>query len=194
MKGRLMILLFGALLIVVALYLQRKPAASPLPVLGTVGDFELVDEQGQPFTAARFHNRVSLLDFIFTSCAGPCPLMSARMQALQDSLKDLPVIQLVSFSVDPETDTPQVLRDYGLRFSARPGRWYFLTGRPEEMFRIIRTGFHLTVAADTEGILHSTKFVLLDRRAGIRGYYDSEDDSSMARLVADTRMLVDAGE
>ena len=194
-RRRLLIVVLGLLLVAAAAWtVFRRPAPVALPHLGTVGDFQLTNEQGRPFSAAHLRGRVSVLDFIFTTCAGPCPFMSARMMGIQDSLRDLEGFQLVSFSVDPETDTPEVLREYGERFGARPGRWQFLTGPREEIYRVIRTQFHLTVEADTEGILHSTKFVLLDRSAGIRGYYDSEDDSAMAALQGDVRRLAAAGE
>ena len=100
-------------------------------------------------------------------------------------------LQLVSFSVDPDEDTPDVLKEYAGRFSAVGGKWIFLTGQATDMYTLSRTGFHLGVEADSNAILHSTKFVLIDADAVIRGYYDSEDEESLTRLRKDVIVLLE---
>lgn len=159
--------------------------------LGTVPEFSLTTEDHQPFTNRDFKDKVTIADFIFTTCAGPCPLMSAQMQHLQQELNDIPSLQLVSFSVDPETDTPEVLTEYANRFAAIKGKWIFLTGSKKTIYDITRNGFHLAVEDDENAIAHSTKFVLADKQANIRGYYDSEDEESLKKLMEDAKQLME---
>lgn len=169
----------------------------PLPELGTVPDFRLTGHDGQPFARASLLGRPFVADFIFTRCGGICPAMTARMAQLQRTLD--PRVRLVSFSVDPEHDTPEVLSRYARDFGAQPG-WAFITGARPALHSLATEGFHLTAmeappdqAQGADGpFLHSGKFVLVDQQARIRGYYDSEEASEITRLVRDaTRLLAD---
>lgn len=134
-----------------------------------------------------------IVDFIFTSCQGPCPLLSANMAGLQ---KDLPSgVGLLSLSVDPHHDSPQVLKNYAAKFAADPDRWFFATGDKARIYQLMRDGFKLAVREDPQApagfqITHSTKFVLLDPAANIRGYYDGEDPGALRRLKKDAASLV----
>ena len=109
---------------------------------------------------------------------------------MQDTLRSLQGVQFISFSVDPETDTPEVLSEYAARFGAEEGRWRFLTGDRRVIYDLARNGFHLVAEADSEGIAHSTKFILIDQSAMIRGYYDSDDEESMRSLITDLHSLL----
>ncbi|MCP4246526.1 MAG: SCO family protein [bacterium] len=164
-----------------------EPAAPDLPTLGQAPPFELTERDGEPFQAAELTGKVWVADFIFTYCAGPCPLMTSRMAELQKAVADLPDVRLVSFSVDPERDTPQVLRRYADRYGADPERWFFLTGDEALIRTVAVNGFKLGSMDDL--ILHSAKFALVDRSGAIRGYYDSSDADVVARLAADIRSL-----
>ena len=102
-------------------------------------------------------------------------------------------VHLVTFSVDPETDTPEVLRDYAQRLHAQPGRWDFLTGDKESIYRLTRDGFKLAVAegAGDEGqLVHSTRAALVDRRGTIRGYYDVTAPDGVTTLLAATSQVL----
>ncbi|MEP6809013.1 MAG: SCO family protein [Chthoniobacterales bacterium] len=159
---------------------------------GAVPQFELTNQEGQPFGSAELKGKIWIADFIFTSCPGPCPIISSRMSELQRPLENSDV-QLVSFTVDPKTDTPEVLRDYGARLHARPGRWNFLTGPEAKMFSLIRGGFKLGVSdgADELGApVHSTRAALIDRTGAIRGYYDMTAPDAVTTLLADTNHLL----
>lgn len=188
-------ILFAAAFITVAIVVVLKVwynsnATPSLPIIGTVPEFSMLDEDSARVTSTLFRGKVSITDFIFTSCAGTCPMMSTRMAELQVELNTHPEIQFVSFSVDPETDTPAVLEQYARGYGAQKGKWIFLTGNKKETYELTRQGFHLGL--DTEGedaIIHSQKFVLVDPDGLIRGYYDSEEDSSMQRLVIDATLL-----
>jgi len=167
-----------------------------LPVYGQVPDFRLMERSGQSVTLSDLRGQIWIADFIFTRCPGPCPLMSARMAGLQQPLAERADVRLVSITVDPEYDTPQVLREYADRFRAGPS-WLFLTGNKAAIFKLAQQGFHLAAqdnpdaaSLDQGPIIHSTRFVLVDRQAQIRGYYDSTDKESMQRLLLDVEQLV----
>jgi len=102
-------------------------------------------------------------------------------------------VHLVSFSVDPEKDTPAVLRSYAERLQAEPGRWDFLTGAKSAIYKLSHDGFKLAVSdgSDAQGIpVHSTRMVLVDRHGQIRGYYDAAEPETITKLVADTNHLL----
>lgn len=163
-----------------------------LPDYGTVPDFSLTTEHRQPYTRDALMGKISIADFIFTECAGSCPVMSMKMEELQDTFHTQPDLRFVSFSVDPETDTPEVLAEYARNHHAIRDKWCFLTGSKKLITSITREGFHLGLEVEgTDAIIHSQKFVLIDNHAHIRGYYDSDDDSAMTRLILDARILLD---
>jgi len=163
-----------------------------VPSYGMVPPFQLVNQNGQPFGSAQLNGKIWIADFIFTSCRGPCPLISTRMSELQKPLEKTDV-HLVSFSVDPETDTPEVLRGYAEKLHAEPKRWDFLTGPKSAIYKISHDGFKLAISdgSDAEGIpVHSTRMVLVDRQGQIRGYYEGTEADAMTKLLADTNHLL----
>src|SRR5213596_2402257 len=159
---------------------------------GSVPSFQLTNQNGQPFGSPQLAGKIWIADFIYTMCPGPCPMISTRMSELQKPLEKTNV-RLVSFSVDPEKDTPQVLRSYAERLQAEPGRWDFLTGPKSAIYRLSHDGFKLAVSdgSDAQGIpVHSTRMVLVDRHGAIRGYYDAPEPEAVTKLVADTNHLL----
>lgn len=132
--------------------------------------------------------RVWVADFIFTRCIGPCPMLSANMQALQSQLPKS--VGLVSFTVDPDHDSPEVLNVYARKFSADPQRWFFVTGDKPALLRLFREGFQVAYDQDAAGnISHATNFVLVDAEARIVRYYDGLDPADLDRLIADAKKL-----
>src|SRR5205809_5593273 len=159
---------------------------------GTVPVFQLTNQNGQPFGSAQLAGKIWITDFIYTTCPGPCPMISSRMSELQKPLEKTDV-RLVSFSVDPEKDTPEVLRSYAERLQAEPGRWDFLTGPKSAIYKLSHDGFKLAVSdgSDAQGIpVHSTRMVLVDRHGQIRGYYDATEPEAVTKLLADTNHLL----
>src|SRR5947207_6337744 len=159
---------------------------------GTVPSFQLVNQNEQPFGSAQLAGKIWIADFIYTTCPGPCPMISSRMSELQKPLEKTDV-HLVSFSVDPDKDTPQVLRSYAEKWQAEPGRWDFLTGPKSAIYNLSHDGFKLAVSdgSDAQGIpVHSTRMVLVDRHDQIRGYYDATEADAVTKLVADTGHLL----
>jgi cytochrome oxidase Cu insertion factor (SCO1/SenC/PrrC family) len=158
---------------------------------GVLPPFELVNQDAQPFGSAQLAGRIWIADFIFTSCPGPCPIISSRMSELQKPLEKTD-IHLVSFTVDPEKDTPEVLRGYAEKLDAQPKRWDFLTGSRAAIYALTRDGFKLAVSdgSDEAGMpVHSTRVVLVDRRGAIRGYYDALAPDAVTKLLADANHL-----
>jgi protein SCO1 len=160
-----------------------------LPSYGAVPPFDLVNQEAQPFGSAQLTGRIWIADFIFTTCPGPCPIISTRMSELKRPLEQSDV-QLVSFSVDPEKDTPAVLREYAEKLKAQPSRWNFLTGQRDAIYYLMRDGFKLTILEDQGMPVHATSFVLVDRRGAIRGYYDALASDAVTKLLADTNHLL----
>jgi protein SCO1 len=162
-----------------------------LPDYGAVPPFSLTDRTERPVRLSDLAGKVWVVDFIFTSCPGPCPAMTSQMKRLQDELKGKRQVRLVSITVDPETDTPAVLSRYAAAVGGDPERWFFLTGPKNEIRNLANQGLHLAVAENPNAatnpeqgaIIHSTRFVLVDGRAHIRGYFDSTDDQSLQELV-----------
>ncbi len=172
-------------------------SAAIIPDYGAVPGFSLVERNGKTVTLADLKGHILIVDFIFTTCPGPCPVMTGRMKNLQDELKEKPDVRLVSVTVDPETDTPAVLSKYADSFGADPSRWYFLTGPRSAIKSLATDGLHLTLEVNTGAsavpgqgpIVHSTRFVLVDGRGHLRGYYDSTDNRSLQQLLRDIDQL-----
>jgi protein SCO1/2 len=180
---------FGLSLLGLSLVALAGCAASPgLPSYGVVGDFALTDQSNQPFLSANtLSGKVWIADFIFTNCVGPCPRMSAQMRQVDNALHDMRDLRLVSFTVDPARDTPEVLMKYAERYQAEPGVWFFLTGSQSTLHNLARNVFML---GDVDGDLqHSTRFVLIDRKARVRGYYLTSEDDAIPRLIADAKRV-----
>ncbi len=159
---------------------------------GTVPNFQLTNQNGKPFGSAQLSGKIWIADFVYTTCPGPCPIISSRMSELQKPLENSDV-HLVSVSVDPEKDTPEVLRGYADRLHAQPGRWDFLTGSKAIIYNLSRNGFKLGIddGSAEEGVpVHSTRMVLVDRRGTIRGYYDALAPDAVTKLLADTSHLL----
>jgi len=157
----------------------------PLPVLGEIPQFELLNQQGRKFDRSSLDGHVWVADFIYTNCEGPCPRMSSRMHGIQNATGT--AVKLVSFTVDPQRDTPQALAEYGRKFAADDARWTFLTGDAATLDKLDHDAFKLgNVGA---GLDHSTRFVLVDRKGRVRGYYGLAEGDPVARVAKDAARL-----
>lgn len=171
--------------IVVCLFFSGCAARKPLPVLGEVPAFRLTDQTGAAMDRTRLDGHVWVADFIYTTCQGPCPRMSSKMRALQTATPSS--VRLVSFTVDPDRDTPAALAAYGKRFAADTRRWTFVTGDKKTLNTLDRDAFRLgTLGADMD---HSTRFVLVDKKARIRGYYGIAEGDPVEKIAADAARL-----
>lgn len=191
------ILLLGSMTVGMIIYVAHT-RPKPLPVLAHVPQFTLTERSGRAVSSEELRGKVWVADFIFTNCAGPCPMMTRFMADLQAALPPRDDLRLVSFSVDPARDTPQALTDYAQKFGAHPDHWLFLTGQKEEIYRLAQSGFLVTVMdtppelreSGQEPILHSTVFVLVDRQGRVRGHYDTETENGLQKLYRDLETLL----
>lgn len=154
-----------------------------------IEDFSLTERSGKTITKADLVGRPWVACFVFTRCAGPCPRVTSQMRQLQDKLSGTNV-QLVTFDVDPEHDTPEVLRQYAETWTADPERWWFLTGEKRALYHLIHHSFKMPVQ-ETLGedrkpgfeIIHSTNLMHVDAGGRVQGKYNATDDAEVQRLL-----------
>ena len=204
-------LLLGVLIV----YGVVRGQATSLELYGDAPAFKLTDHLERPVSSDEFRGKVVVANFVYTKCPDICPLLSLRMQALQERLREEKLlgtrVQLVSFTTDPARDTPAVLRGYAERHRADPSAWRFLTGPEAEMKPMIVKGFFLGVEEvpsretaavagqpeqaqgeqqkDQYEVMHSTRFVLIDREGRIRAYNDGRE-LDLDGVVRDIRQLL----
>lgn len=181
---------------VVGATIAMRPPDPKLDDLGDVGTFSLVDERGQAFTDAALRGHVTIVSFLFTRCDTICPVITMKMQRVQDKTFDAgDRIKLASFSVDPGYDTPERLGEYAQRYKADPARWRFVTGRPEAVRPVIEGAFMTSMAREQDrpngipNIAHGGYFMLVDPTGHIRGHYDSNDVKNLDAMIHDARFL-----
>lgn len=160
----------------------------PPPVVGKVQAFELINTDNKKFSQAELNKKVWVADFIFTSCGGVCPRMSAKMAELYRSYEMSPDVNFVSISVDPDVDTPERLKEYASRYKADTQKWHFLTGKYDDIRDIAIKSFK--VGQPDEPIFHSQRFILVDQNHQIRGYYDYSSKEDMAKLFQDIALVL----
>jgi protein SCO1/2 len=158
-----------------------------LSILGQVQPFTLLDMEGKKFGLSDLKGKVWVANFFFTTCSDICPIMNKQMASLNRSFDLDRRIALVSFSVNPETDTPQVLKSYAQKYGAKK-TWYFLTGPREDITKIAVESFKL--GDIKEPIFHSSYFTLVDKSGLIRGYYDGTKQVEVNRLFRDAGILM----
>jgi protein SCO1/2 len=178
---------------------EVTPAAdgSGLPVYGSIPEFELVDQDGRPFTRSSLAGEPWVVDFIFTSCAGVCIPMTRRMVDLQE--EGLPT-RFLSVSVDPARDGPEVLKAFREKWDGDAARWTLAVGSHEAVMALASDAFKLPVSTgqtQVDGmpeLFHSQRFALVDAQGRVRGYYAHDDDLAIGQLRADVAALRALGE
>jgi protein SCO1/2 len=170
---------------------------SDLPRVNIVPPFSLAERGGGTITNKDLDGKVWVADFVYTTCPGPCPLITSAMARLQAKILPDPNVQLVSLSVDPQTDTPAVLAAYADHYHADPHRWWFLTGPEKQIYALIKDGFYQAVV-DNRGqppqdgqftVTHSTQMALVDANGVVRGFYEALDAGEQAQLLRDIKIL-----
>lgn len=178
--------------------LRREPLPK-LPVLGSLPDFTLTDQDGRPYGSADLRGKVWVASFIFTRCPTICPDITRKMAKIQHRARNIePAFRLISFSVDPDFDTPSRLTEYAQRHKASPRMWRMLTGPLDDVKRTIVGGLKIGMGtpvneADLENVFHGTHFVLVDADMRIRGYYDSSDPELGDNVLQAAAMLINRG-
>lgn len=187
-------IIVGSILMIVMRGAPTRASAMEVPVLGSVPEFSLTEANGTALRRADLLGKVWVASFLFTRCGEACPLLMQHEARLQPDLPVRDDLRLVSFSVDPDWDTPKVLTEYAHTFGVDRSRWLFLTGDKKQVYHLASDGFRLAAQpadpAKEMPILHSTKLVLVDRNGAIRGYYDSSDPVEMQKLIRDVRQVL----
>jgi len=159
-----------------------------LPKLGSIPSFEFTDSDGNLISQEELSGKAWVADFIFTTCTMACPVMTGNMNLIHKAFKNNDKVRIVSISVYPEYDTPEILKEYASRYNANTNRWHFLTGPEENVKLVIKNGFKM---GDYEDIIfHSEKFALVDQNGNIRGYYNGMKTDDIKTLKKDIRILL----
>ena len=166
---------------------MRGRTASPrLEKYAPAPEFRLTAQDGSTVSTADLKGKVWVANFIFTRCAGPCPLMTSRMAQLNQSLgSKVKDVELITITVDPENDTPEVLKAYSEKVGGS-SRWRFLTGPKDEVENTVSKGFLQVLSKEPSGTpVHSTRFVLVDKDGWMRGFQDGNDPEVVQKLLMD---------
>jgi protein SCO1/2 len=206
-KGDILVMASALVLMVVLVVANiargkgKKEAAPAISRYGMIEDFALTDHHNQPFGIERVRGKVWVANFIFTSCATECPLLSRRMQDIQEKFKNDPRVELVSISVDPRTDSPERLAKYAEAFNAGE-KWSFLTGDTGEIKRLSTRGFMVVAPEDsvkassvrrTRELLHSEKIAVVDQLGVIRYYANGMNPKAAVEVSRVVQTLLEAG-
>jgi protein SCO1/2 len=169
-----------------------------LPLASPLSDFILTNQNGRTITLTDLRGQVWIGDIIFTSCAGPCPIMTRQMSELQNMLPAKGAVKLVTLTTHPAFDTPEVLKRYGQRFNADFNRWMFLTGSKEQIAHLARDGLKLVAeekmpeerSSAEDLFIHSTLFVIVDQQGRLRGSFENDDPELKKKVLAAVRRLL----
>ena len=185
---RLKIYIGVAIFLIVSFFFKDSQPVKELPEIGNVPQFEFTNSDGNIVTLDNLKGKVWVADFIFTTCTMACPMMTGNMNIVHKKFKKNDNVRLVSISVYPEFDTPEVLKNYASQYDADTEKWLFLTGKEDAVKDIIRDGFKI---GDYEDIIfHSEKFALVDKKGIIRAYYNGMKSEDMKQLKKDIDVLL----
>jgi len=187
-KTRFIIYGIVAVLLVITYLTKESNSNSELPVLGTIPEFYFTDSRDKKISRADLDGKVWVADFIFTTCTMACPVLTGNMNLVHKEFRNNDNVRIVSISVYPEYDTPEVLKEYASQYDANTNRWHFLTGPEENVQNVIKNGFKM---GDYEDIIfHSEKFALVDQKGRLRGYYSGMETEDVIRLKKDINKLL----
>ena len=187
-KTRLKIYIGIAIFLIITFFVKDSQPSQQLPKIGSIPQFEFIDSNGNTVTLNNLKGKVWVADFIFTTCTMACPMMTGNMNLVHKKFKKNDDVRLVSISVYPEYDTPDVLKEYASQYDADTEKWLFLTGDESSVKDIIKDGFKI---GDFEEIIfHSEKFALVDKNGTIRAYYNGMKSEDMKQLKKDINALL----
>lgn len=158
-----------------------------------IPEFSFTNQEGKSIGRAEMEGKITIVDFFFTSCPSICPLMSKEMERVNDMFREEPKVQIMSVSIDPEFDTPAVLKEYAAEHNAIPGKWHFLSGPKDETYQLARCGFVIPTIdgkGEPDDFVHTDKFILVDDLGRIRGYYSGTNREAVDLLMLETKVLL----
>lgn len=158
-----------------------------------IASFSLINQNGDTTTQADYDDKIYVADFFFTTCQTICPIMTEHMVEIQKELGSDTLVKLLSHSVIPTYDTPEVLKAYALKKGVDDRRWNLVTGSQEEIFTLARKSYlavkDIPGTEDDLDMVHTENFMLIDKKKQIRGYYDGTDDDAIEQLLEDIKIL-----
>lgn len=163
-----------------------------------IGDFSFLNQDGGKTTLADVKGKIFVAEYFFTTCKNICPVMNGQMVRVQKRFKNNPNVKILSFTVDPATDSVPVMKAYAEKHHAIKGQWYFLTGSQDSLYHLARHSFFVLKPGEVKQddgsyskFIHTNNFVLVDRQLRIRGYYDGTDTTEVNQLMDDIQLLLD---
>jgi len=172
--------------------------------IGEVPDFSFTNQNGETITNQDYKGKVYVAEFFFTTCPSICPIMNRNMVTIQNEFYGNPNLGIASFSINPEFDTPEILKDYAESYKITNPNWHLLTGDKTEIYKLANTGFNLYVGEAPEvegGFEHSGFFALIDQEGNIRSrfdkngnpliYYDGLEAEGIQMLKEDIKTLLE---
>ena len=168
--------------------IEKANSSHEIPIIKKVPNFNFINQNGELFSHNQLKNKITVLDFFFTNCPGPCPIMTYNMKSLYDDFSKSDDVQFVSITVDPENDNIKVLKNYADINGINDQRWQLLTSELSNIKSLKRDGFMLFADELPQG--HAIKFILIDENGNIRKYFDGTDEASLSILKKDISHLV----
>ena len=168
--------------------IEKANASHKIPIIKKVPNFNFTNQNGESFSHNQLKNKINVLDFFFTNCPGPCPIMTYNMKSLYDDFSSSNDVQFISITVDPENDNIEVLKNYADINGINDQRWHLLTSELSKIKSLKRDGFMLFADDLPQG--HAIKFILIDENGNIRKYFDGTDEASLSILKKDISHLV----
>jgi protein SCO1/2 len=164
----------------------------------TIPDFKLTDQHNNQVTSAVIKDKIHVADFFFARCLGICPKMTSQLQRVQEAFLNNPDVLIMSYTVDPENDTVEALRNYADQYGAVKDKWYLMTGEKKVIYKLAKQGYYVTAKEDNvqstnleEKFVHTDKFVLVDKKGNIRGFYNGTDPKEIDKLILEIKVLLD---
>ena len=157
-----------------------------------IADFEFINQNGQTITNQDYDNTIYIADFFFTTCQTICPIMTDNMTWVQNEIKNMDDVKILSHSVTPDIDTPEVLKAYAIKKGVDDTKWNMVTGKKEDIYYIARKSYLAVKTGDPSELydmVHTENFVLVDKKRRVRGFYDGTKMEDMHRLIADINLL-----
>jgi len=165
----------------------------PDTIYHTIEDFKLINQKGDSIKFPGDTGKITIVNFFFTRCPSFCKDMNKEMARVVDAYQKNNFLRFFSISIDPEYDNPAVLLNYAKTYNARPGKWNFLTGNKDLIYKLARQDFLVDAIKDTSAInnfIHSPMFILIDTHKHIRGYYDSGSKDQVDKLIDEIKVLI----
>ncbi len=165
----------------------------PDTIYHTISDFQLTNQDGKLVSFHRDSNQISVVNFFFTRCPAFCPAMNREMARVVKLYEKNRMLHFMSITVDPDYDTPGVLKQYAKQYHINSNKWSFLTGPQPLIYKLAQKDFLVDALKDTiqaNNYIHSSMFILVDPQKRIRGYYDSTDKEQVDKLIDEIKVLI----